>query len=117
MPIAPKPEGPVIGNVSSEYLKSNFIIHSASLVEGGGPGVLGMNFCVSFLNKNAEPCETVWLSGSAMLSISTHTQRKCKYVYDETLYHKDGWTTRNDSHQHYVGSDDDEVPLSSLKAV
>ena len=26
MPIAAKPEGPVVGNVSSEYLKSNFII-------------------------------------------------------------------------------------------
>ena len=35
MPVAPGPNGPVIGQVSSQNLKANFIIHSASLVPGG----------------------------------------------------------------------------------
>ena len=94
MPIAPSLKGCVLGNVSSDSLKANFIIHLASLIEGGVPGIHGMNFCVSFLTQNAEPLEEVWVSGSAMDSMATHTLKKKKYVYDETMIHKDEWTAR-----------------------
>ena len=33
MPIAPSLKGSVLGNVSSDFLKANFIIHLASLIE------------------------------------------------------------------------------------
>merc|ERR1719491_46950 len=83
MPIVPLLKGSVIGNVSSECLKANFIIHSASLIEGRAPGIHGMNFCVSFLTPNAMPLGEVWVSGSAMNTIATHVLRKKKYVYDQ----------------------------------
>ena len=79
MPIAPSLKGSVLGNVSSDFLKANFIIHSASLIEGGVPGIHGMNFCVSFLTQNAEPLDEVWVSGSAMNSRATHDLKKKKY--------------------------------------
>ena len=76
IPIAPSLKGSVIGNVSSECLKANFIIHSASLIEGVAPGIHGMNCCVSFLTQNAMPLEEVWVSGSAMNSMATHGLKK-----------------------------------------
>ena len=39
MPMASSLKGSVIGNVSSDCLKANFIIHLASLIEGGVPGI------------------------------------------------------------------------------
>ena len=120
MPIAPSLKGSVIGNVSSEYLKANFIIHSASLIEGRAPGIHGMNFCVSFLTPNAMPLEEVWVSGSAMNTMATHGLKKKKYVYDQTMISKDGWTARilvpmkNDSPVNYESSDEDNTPISQL---
>ena len=120
MPVHPGPKRPVFGNVSAKNLKANFIIHSASLVAGGEPGIHGMNFCVSFLKENAEANDPVWVSGSAMNSMATHTYKKNNYVYDQTFFHKDGWSERisapNSLMQmtRYEGSDEDDIPISIL---
>ena len=120
MPVAPGPKGPVFGNVSAKNLKANFIIHSASLVPGGEPGIQGMNFRVSFLKQNAQVNDPVWVSGSAMNMMATHTHKKRKYVYDKTFFHKDGWTDRMsvpntvNEMSRYIGSDEDDTPLSKL---
>ena len=85
MPVGPGPNGPVIGQVASQNLKANFIIHSASLVPGGEPGIQGMNFRVSFLKQNAQANDPVWVSGTAMNMMATHTQKK-KSMYMTKLF-------------------------------
>ena len=119
MPIAPslKTTVSVLGTVSRESLNANFIIHSASLIQGCSPDIQGMNFCVSFLSSNAQPMGRVWVSGSAMNSMITHNLKKKKFVYDETIIHKSGWTSRYNKMSNYEGSDDDDTPISQLKIV
>ena len=51
---------------------------------------------------------------------ATHTHKKRKYVYDQTFFHKDGWTDRMsvpntvNEMSRYIGSDEDDTPLSQL---
>ena len=95
MPLAPTLKGSFLGNVSTKLGRANFIIHSASLVSGGTPDIFGMCFCVTFLSEYAKPLnEKVWVSGAAMNTMITHNLVKKKYVFDETIHHKDGWTSR-----------------------
>ena len=95
MPLAPTLKGSLLGNVSTELGRANFIIHSASLVSGGTPDIFGMCFCVTFLSEYAKPLnEKIWVSGAAMNTMITHNLVKKKYVFDETIHHKDGWTSR-----------------------
>ena len=115
MPIAPSPKCPVLGNLSTEQSKANFSIHSASLVQGPQSDIQGMEFCVSFLSKYAEPMGQVWVSGKAMNSMITHAYQKKKYVFDETIVEKPGWRSRNNSMLTYEKSDDDDTPLTELK--
>ena len=62
MPLAPTLKGSLLGNVSTELSRANFIIHSTSLVSGGIPDIFGMCFCVTFLLEYAKPLnENVWV--------------------------------------------------------
>ena len=120
MPIASSLKGSVLCNVSSDFLKANFIIHWASLIEGGVLSIHGMIFCVSFLTQNAEPLEEIWVSGSAMNSIASHALKKKKFLYNWTIIHKDGWTARihvpmkSGTVANYESSDEDNIPLNQL---
>ena len=76
MPISPLLAGSVLGSLSKEQAAANFIIHSASLVKGGGSDIQGMNFCVSFLSSYAQPMEKAYVSGRAMNSMITHNKKK-----------------------------------------
>ena len=117
MPITPLLTGSVIGSLSTEQSSANFIIHSASLVKGGGSDIQGMNFCVSFLSSYAQPMEKVCVSGRAMNSMITHNKRKKKYVFDETIILKDGWMSRGNETATYEATDEDDIPLSKLLQV
>ena len=120
MPLAPSQKGSLLDSISSDMGKANFIIHSASLIEGGTPDIHGMCFCVTFLSEYAKPLdEKVWVSGTAMNTMITHTYKKKKYIFDETIYHKDGWTCRfypvmGGQITKYEGSDEDDTPLSEI---
>ena len=121
MPLAPTLKGSLLGNVSTKLSRANFIIHSASLVSGGTPAIFGMCFCVTFLSEYAKPLnEKIWVSGAAMNTMITHNLVKKKYVFDETIHHKDGWTSRfnpklNSQVKKYESSDEDDMPLDQLK--
>ena len=121
MPLAPTLKGSFLDNISSDMDKANFIIHSASLVEGGTPDIFGMCFCVTFLSEYARILgDKVWVSGNAMNDMITHTLKKNKYVFDETTHHKDGWVSRFNpvmcgQISKYEDSDEDNMPLSQLR--
>ena len=80
-----------------------------------------MFFCVTFLSEYAKPLnEKVWVSGAAMNTMITHNLVKKKYVFDETIHHKGGWTSRfnpklNSQVKKYESSDEDDMPLDQLK--
>ena len=58
--------------------------------------------------------------GSAMNIMATHALKKKKYVYDQTMIHKDGWTARihvpmkSGTVANYESSDEDNIPLNQL---
>ena len=84
-------KGSLLGAVARDYTNSNFIIHKASLVEGGAPGCMdSMIFCISFIGKlgrviDGSATKEVWITGGLMNSLITHKIQKKKYVYDETM--------------------------------
>ena len=84
-----------------------------------------MVYRVSFLNDNAEIYVEKWISWEVMNAIITHTNKKIKFVYDETVVMKQGWVQqrRSGHDMHHDGaapvndedSFDDDMPLSALK--
>ena len=91
-------KGNVLNTVAARFQGLNFIIKEACNVAGTTPGQIdSMNFCVTFLAKNAESepdGESQWISGTAMNTLVTHKNKKKKYVYDETIHLKEGWVSR-----------------------
>lgn len=73
IPIAPAINKSVFGTISKDRMKEHFIIHLASRVQRGEPGINGLTFCVSFLRKNAETLQQARVSGKAMNQMVTHT--------------------------------------------
>ena len=88
----------VVGNVSKQLKNANFIIHEAAEVCGKICGqVESMNYCVTFLDKNANMMNEktrMWVTGDVMIELITHTNKKIKWVFDETIIHKVGWVER-----------------------
>ena len=50
-----------------------------------------MIYSVSFLNNKAQPDKKLWITTDAMNSVITHTKKKIKFVYVETIFNKPGW--------------------------
>ena len=52
--------------------------------------------------------------------MATHALKKKKYVYDQTMIHKDGWTARihapmkSGTVANYESSHEDNIPLNQL---
>ena len=73
------------------------MIHEASLVFGMPLGQLeSMIFCISisFLNKKAKVeanGRKMLIKGSVMNFLLSHRLKKNKFVFDETIIHKEGW--------------------------
>lgn len=130
MPYAPY----VPGQLKLDYFSSlekaeigrNVIIHEAHQLRGNEMSYDQMVYRVSFLNDNAEIYVEKWISWEVMNAIITHTNKKIKFVYDETIVMKQGWVQqrRSGHDMHHDGaapvndedSFDDDMPLSALKA-
>ena len=129
MPYAPY----VPGQLKLDYFSSlekaeigrNFIIHEVHQLRENETSYDQMVYRVSFLNNNAEIEEEKWISWEAMNSIITHSNKKIKFVYDETAVIKQGWVQRRSGNDMHHGatlgpssdedSSDDDMPLSALK--
>jgi len=77
--------GTPFDNLDSKCISSNFIIHEAC--KDGHK----MIYSVSFLNNKAQPDKKLWITTDAMNSVITHTKKKIKFVYVETIFNKPGW--------------------------
>ena len=88
-----------------------------------------MIYSVSFLNNQAQPDEKLWITSDAMNSVITHTKKKIKFVYVETIFSKPGWVPlqkgdcravgvsndgNNGSSDNDDGSDDEKVDHSTV---
>ena len=102
MPVSNGPtarDGGVFQSLPQEHHRANFVIHEASIVEGMPLDQFsGMIFRVSILGKDAEVLAgycRIWISGSVMNRLITvNNKKKIKFVFDETITHREGWITR-----------------------
>ena len=57
-----------------------------------------LNYRITFLDKFANPVEGAihfWIGGHSMQTLVAHSNRLVKYVFDETIIHKQqGWCDR-----------------------
>jgi hypothetical protein len=42
-------------------------------------------------DNQAQPDEKLWITSDAMNSVITHTKKKIKFVFVETIFSKPGW--------------------------
>jgi len=81
----------LLGTAVKGCENSSFIIHKASLIDGGTRGCMDhMIFCISFIGESGTVIEgsltkDVWINGRLMNSLTTHKIKRKKYVYDETI--------------------------------
>ena len=101
MPVSPPTgKGKVFGSLSKNLLKANFVIHQASIINGAMSNQLeSMLFLVSFLGplgtvEGTEIGEAVWIEGNIMATMANPSNAKIKYIFDETINHKEGWYFR-----------------------
>ena len=90
--------GLVFNTVESRFKNANFIIHEASLIVGlQSVHIENLNYRITFLDKFANPVEGAiqfWIGGHSMQTLVAHSNRLVKYVFDETIIHKQGWCDR-----------------------
>ena len=101
MPVSENPgKGCVFGSLSKKLLGANFVIHEACVAHGKRHDVVeGLNYLVTFLNHKGEPdteyCgANIWVDGNVMAILVNTTNQKTKYIFDETIISKEGWTIR-----------------------
>ena len=91
-------EGVVFNTVDCRFKNANFIIHEASLIVGlQSVHIENLNYRITFLDKFANPVEGAiqfWIGGHSMQTLVAHSNRLVKYVFDETIIHKQGWCDR-----------------------
>ena len=95
MPVVVKTrKGSPFQSIDRKLKDSNFIIHLASLVQGKpSDHIEGLNFCITFLDKfarNVDGYSRIWISGDVMQCLVNHSNKKVKYVFDQTIS-MDGW--------------------------
>jgi len=75
MPLVEAGKGSLLGAVAREHTNSNFIIHKASLVEGGTSGCMdNMIFCISFLGRlGTVVAKDIWITGGVMNTPVSYT--------------------------------------------
>ena len=88
----------VYDRLNLDLLKVNFIIHEMEQLPGLPVNdVDSLNFKVSFLQRDAVPNTTwnnVWISGAVMNSLISPNMNKKKFIYDGTIFMKEGWNSR-----------------------
>ena len=87
--------GLVFGVIDSRLKNANFIIHEASLIVGlACDHIEHLNYRITFLDKFAndvEGAKEIWIGGHSMQTLVAHSNRTVKYVFDDTINHKQGW--------------------------
>ena len=84
-------------NFSDDLLRSNFLVNAAVSGDDTGSSLERMTFQVTFLNQAGDEHldkSRMWITGDAMSSLVSFSRKK-KFVFDETIYMKDGWRHRN----------------------
>ena len=88
-------KGSPFHTIDRKFKDSNFIIHQACFVEGKlSDHIEGLNFCIIFLNKfakNVDHYSEYWITGDIVQTLINHTNKKVKYVFDQTTIHQEGW--------------------------
>ena len=103
MPVTAAGKGGVHSTLSKKLLCANFVIHQACVAHGMRNDVVeGLNYLVTFLNHKGQPDmdnngERVWIDGNVMAMMVNTTNQKTKYIFDETVIPKAGWTIRTQS--------------------
>ena len=91
-----------MGNLPPQCIRANMIIEMASQTPANT-----MAFCVTFLGSNASPMNEyhhLWISHDALDTCINIQTVKAKYIYDQTIVHKDGWLGRSQhSSQSHLG--------------
>ena len=91
-------KGSPFQSIDRKLKDSNFIIHQAGLVQGKrSDHIEGLNFCITFLDKfarNVDGYSRIWISGDVMQCLINHSNKKVKYVFDQTTMHQEGWCDR-----------------------
>jgi len=88
----------VFNTVNRDFEHANFIIHEACIVDGKLTNQIeGLNYCIIFLDKFAREVDNatrIWIDGDTMHTLVTHTFVRVKFVFEQTITHKDGWIER-----------------------
>ena len=73
----------------------NFIIHAACEVHGRKRGrIESLKYQVTFLGQDGQGMEdrtSIWINGEAMSKMVHHNLKNVKFVFDETMFRKEGW--------------------------
>ena len=89
----------VYNKIHDDHKHGHFIICVTSLVSGLPPNnIESMLFCISFL-ENGKPSvdehqQRVWILGHIMASLVRYANKTIKFVFDETIVHKERWCSR-----------------------
>jgi hypothetical protein len=102
MPFAPYGGGTPMGNLPTQCIRANMIIEQASQTPANT-----IVFCATFLGSNASPMNDyhhLWITNDALDTCVNTQTVKVKYIYDQTIVHKDGWLSRSQhSTQSHLG--------------
>ena len=91
-------KGSPFQSIDRKLKDSNFIIHQAGLVQGKpSDHIEGLKFCITFLDKFARHVDRysrIWITGDVMQTLINRTNKKVKYVFDQTTMHQEGCSDR-----------------------
>ena len=101
MPFAPYGGETPMGNLPPQCIRANMIIEMVSQTPANT-----QVFCVTYLGSNASPMKDychLWITDDALdTCINTQTV-KVKYIYDQTIVHKEGWIGRSQLYTPQLG--------------
>ena len=104
---------PVVGNtikdkcfctIEKTTIGKNFIIHAACEEHGRKRGhIESLKYHVTFLGKDGQGVEdrtSIWINGETMSKMVHHNLKKIKFVFDETMFRKEGWIDQDMTDQY-----------------
>ena len=84
--------------LSQDCYRANFIVHAVVDRDASACSLETMKFCVTFLRTDGlelQDCARIWVSGDVMNTLIATRRKKIKFVFDETVFPKEGWRQRN----------------------
>ena len=87
-------KGSIMDTLSADVRRMNLCVNEIGIASGGRQGDIDhMLFNVTFLNERGEGGSAMWLTGNLFHSVITHSLKKIKYVYDNTVNPKPHWVS------------------------